>query len=559
MSLSSLPSDDAIGLFCTGASEARAELVFDNPTLSTIEEICARLDGIPLAIELAAARCRAMTPAEIAARLDARFRLLRGGRGGVERHRTLQAAVEWSYSLLEDDERGVFDRMAAFAGGGLIDAISEVAGLDEYEAVDILERLIARSMCVAVDTPLGTRYRQLETLRQYADDRLLEHGLADATRDRHLDWARMLVARLRDALLTDAEFDAFRRYIVEVDNLRAAAHYAVAADRYQEACEVVAAIESFAICRPTFEIADWCDPTRVPAEQWTDAVASTAGVCATLAVFAGNTRRMHDLLAAVPQVHQENASVVAAATYESIWVKGNFDAAEARLAMAAPADWHDAVRLAQLQGQVFRWRLRTDRAADVVYARVARTHCEHLVAQMREHKAQVSLAVVLFLYGDCLLGAGDLAGAIAVQSEAIELCERTGAGMIADGARAGLVGAVTKLAATDPAQLRAAAATLRTTFEVASKGRGYLTIAGLLVTAVERVLWAAGDHRTAALLGRCGRSELPTGALLPSAVDPTILGVDTIAEIEAEAAQLDIEAAAAIALAGLDRILAAPH
>ena len=96
ISLSSLPSDDAIGLFWIRAGEARPDLQFDEPVLAAIAEICVRLDGIPLAIELAAARCRSMAPGEIAARLDDRFRLLRGGRGGVERHRTLLAAVEWS-------------------------------------------------------------------------------------------------------------------------------------------------------------------------------------------------------------------------------------------------------------------------------------------------------------------------------------------------------------------------------------------------------------------------------------------------------------------------------
>ena len=170
-------------------AEARSDLQFDEPTLAAIAEICVRLDGIPLAIELAAARCRSMAPGEIAARLDDRFRLLRGGRGGVERHRTLLAAVEWSYSLLDDEERELFDSMAVFAGGALIDAVAAVGELDDYDALDILDRLVARSMVVAVDTPLGTRYRQLETLRQYAEDRLAERDAAEETRVRHLDWA----------------------------------------------------------------------------------------------------------------------------------------------------------------------------------------------------------------------------------------------------------------------------------------------------------------------------------------------------------------------------------
>lgn len=239
ISLSSLPADDAIGLFCTRANEARADLQFDDATLASIDEICTRLDGIPLAIELAAARCRSMAPAEIATRLDDRFRFLRGGRGSVERHRTLHAAVEWSHSLLDDDERSLFDRMAVFAGGALIDAVATVGGVDEYEALDILDRLVARSMVVATDTPLGTRYRQLETLRQYADDRLVERGAAQETRRRHLDWVCSLAGWLRSTAWTSEEVLALRRYIVEIDNLRAAVHYAVSIDQVHEACVVI--------------------------------------------------------------------------------------------------------------------------------------------------------------------------------------------------------------------------------------------------------------------------------------------------------------------------------
>src|SRR5258707_1968717 len=108
------------GLSSPPETEPRGDLLFPLPPLVWTEEICTRLDGIPLAIELAAARCRSMAPAEIATRLDDRFRFLRGGRGSVERHRTLLAAVEWSHSLLDDDERQLFDRMAVFAVGALI-------------------------------------------------------------------------------------------------------------------------------------------------------------------------------------------------------------------------------------------------------------------------------------------------------------------------------------------------------------------------------------------------------------------------------------------------------
>ena len=555
VSLSSLPADDATALFCTRASEARQELRFDDPTLAAINEICERLDGIPLAIELAAARCRSMAPAEIAARLDDRFRLLRGGRGGVERHRTLLAAVEWSYLLLDDDERGLFDRMAVFAGGALIDAVASVGMLDEYDAIEILDRLIARSMVVAVDTPLGTRYRQLETLRQYAEDRLLEANRADETRDRHLDWARTLGAWLRNAIATGAEVAAFRRYIAEIDNLRAAVSHVVATDRIQEACEVIGGIGLHAFLRGTLEVADWLDATRIPAEQWTDAVASTAGLSASLALVAGNASRMSELLAEVPHDYQHNHWVLFAATCESLWVAGDLELGEARLATVVPVDNLEEFFLLVSQSQVFQTRIHGDRAADVDYAQAALTHCERFVAQERDLDAKLSLASALMTYGYCLEGSGDAGRALAVQSEAIELAEEEGAWLVVDGARSGLVVSIAKLAATDPDKLRDAVATLRATIETALRHRNHLIVATVLIGAVEQLLWSAGEHRTAALVGKFGRLLLP-GATFARPVDD-VLDADTIAEIEAEAAQLDIDTAGAIALAALDQILAA--
>lgn len=555
ISLSSLPAVDAIGLFCTRAGEARADLVFDDATLAAIDEVCVRLDGIPLAIELAAARCRSMAPVEIAARLDDRFRLLRGGRGGVERHRTLQAAVEWSHSLLDDDERAQFDRMAVFAGGALIDAVAAVGDIDEYDALDILDRLIARSMVVATDTALGTRYRQLETLRQFAEDRLVEHGVVDLVRDRHLEWACTLAAWFDESTGTRAEVEAFRRYCVEIDNLRASVHYAVRTDRYQKACEVIAGIGYFAVYRPTFEVADWCDPARVPAPQWTNEVASTAGLSAYLALFAGNAAHVTRLLEVVPEAHQHNRIVLRAATFQSIFA-GDFDLAESRLAAVAPTDDLDVFYLAYYQARIFHNRLHADRATDAEYRQVALTHCARLVSYARERGAQLTLAVALDAYAHCLDGAGDIKGAVAVVSEVIELSERVGAGFLVDIARATLVYSLAQLASIEPGQRHDSVATLRATIEAAITRRNHFVIADCLSCAVERVLWDAGDHRTAALLGKFGKLHVPLNALFPSAVDPALLGADALAEIEAEAAKLDIETAGAIALAALDQILA---
>ena len=160
-------------LFLERAVSARPGFVIDATNAAAVGEICRRLDGIPLAIQLAAARIVAMTPTEIAGLLDERFRLLTGGRRGeVERHRTLRAAVEWSYGLLEPVDRLVFDRLGVFAGTFDAAAAAAVTGrgeLEVWDVIDGLSSLVAKSMLVAEIGPADTtRYQMLETLRQHA-------------------------------------------------------------------------------------------------------------------------------------------------------------------------------------------------------------------------------------------------------------------------------------------------------------------------------------------------------------------------------------------------------
>ena len=166
-----LLENDAIRLFVERARAAKREFVFSGDTAAAVTELCRRLDGIPLAIELAAARLQVMTPAEVLDRLDERFRLLTGGRRTVlERHQTLRAAIDWSYALLDPVEQLVFGRLAVFAGGFTLDAAEAVTSGDGVELPDVLGHLaslVAKSMVVTDDTATGTRYRVLDTLREY--------------------------------------------------------------------------------------------------------------------------------------------------------------------------------------------------------------------------------------------------------------------------------------------------------------------------------------------------------------------------------------------------------
>ena len=184
-------------------------------------ELCRRLDGIPLAIELAAARTRSIAPTKILERLDERFRMLTGGsRTAVARHQTLQAAVDWSYELLSDAEREVLDRLSVFAGGFALDAAEAVASDDDIDAFDVLEHvsaLVDKSLVVA--DPGEVTYRLLETIRQYAADRLAASGTAEQVRARHADYYRSVSAALSREIVGSGDLEAFRRFASDIENL----------------------------------------------------------------------------------------------------------------------------------------------------------------------------------------------------------------------------------------------------------------------------------------------------------------------------------------------------
>ena len=186
--LATVQGAEAVRLFVDRAGLAMPDFAIDEHNASAVADICRRLDGIALAIELAAARVAMLPVAEISARLDDRFRFLTGGSRAVPRHQTLQAALAWSHDTLPRPEQQLLRRLAVFAGGCTLAAATEVADAgDEYTVLALLQRLHDKSLLVvhqAGDAP--PRYRMLETVRQYAQERLAEAGEADTTRDRHL-------------------------------------------------------------------------------------------------------------------------------------------------------------------------------------------------------------------------------------------------------------------------------------------------------------------------------------------------------------------------------------
>jgi predicted ATPase len=192
-----------------------------------VVEICQRLDGIPLGIELAASRMASMTASEVRDRLDDRFRLLVGSRRGLERHHTLRHTVAWSHDLLDDAEKDLLDRCSVFAGGFDLESACAVAeSADDYAVLDLLDALVRKSLLVADRSSGRTRFSMLETIRQFAEEQLIANGAATEARNAH---ARHFAEREADIMaLWDSprQRDAYSWFDVELANLRTAFRWA---------------------------------------------------------------------------------------------------------------------------------------------------------------------------------------------------------------------------------------------------------------------------------------------------------------------------------------------
>ena len=214
---------DAVELFMVRASAAAPGFDADVADVATVAQICRRLDGLPLAIELAAARLRALSLEQIATRLDDRFRLLRAG------ERTLEAVVAWSYDLLTDAEREVFVRLAVFPADFSLEAAEMVvsdAVVEAGDVLDLLTRLVEKSLVTTVISGDSYRYRLLETLREYALARLDERGEVDRWNDRLLEWAMTRVEYVEASLRRPAQDAALQSVSADAVTLRAAMNWA---------------------------------------------------------------------------------------------------------------------------------------------------------------------------------------------------------------------------------------------------------------------------------------------------------------------------------------------
>ena len=314
--------EDAVELFVDRARKARPDFVPDPQQTTTITEICRRLDGMPLAIELAAARTRTLSLPQILDSLRSGFRLLTGGaRTAVRRQQTLSASIDWSHSLLTETERVLLRRLAVFSGGFDLDAAIAVGAQSDSERaqlIDVLGLLVDKSLVVADDSGASMRYRLLETVRQYSLEKLAASGEADGVRNRHRDYYQVVATRLQSEIRGDGT-PLIPWAEIEMDNLRAAYAWSHENAAFEMALELVSALRQLWLKRGRFR----------------------EGLMGFEAVFSDERYRDEQLTPAV------RVAAVADASQLAVWLAAPASLERAAEALTAAAETADDVLIAR--------------------------------------------------------------------------------------------------------------------------------------------------------------------------------------------------------------------
>jgi predicted ATPase/class 3 adenylate cyclase len=551
-------ASEAARLFALRAQAVRAGFVIGPANAGAVAEICRRLDGVPLAIELAAARVAAMTPMDIARRLDERFRLLAGARRrAVERHQTLRATVDWSYSLLDGSERMVFDRlgvfMASFDATAAI-AVAAAEGIESWDVLDALGGLVAKSMLQCEDAEIDvSRYVLLDTLRAYARERLEEAGAIDTWRRRHAEHYAAAAERIAEELLTSTPWTAAFEFRTDVENFRAAVDWAVDSENRADlelAVRIVAALGA----RVTL-YATWAD--RVLSRATDASPDQRAALLVAAAVSELNRGRAAEVVAP--------ARAAIAAAPDDSWT---FAMAHNFLALSEASRGRVPEGLAVLEEALAALRSRganlvAEAQLEAATARLlalsgdpaARDHIEHAVHAARSSGVPVSITNTLSTYA-ALLAPDDPDAALQAANEAVE------AGIGANLRPAIALRTLLRVRAGEPAgALRELRAALDDPFQ-----NTYWTVTHQVLTRAVRVVEALGDPTAAAELEACAHAgPFATLSLAPLGERQdqqqttkkirTAIGDATYDTIVADAAALGPDAVLQRALAILDRLI----
>jgi len=247
--LDQLTQYEAVRLFIDRASLSNPHFVLTKDNAPLIAQICHRLDGIPLALELAAARVRALSVEQISARLDDRFHLLTwGARTALPRQQTLRALIDWSYNLLSEKEKILFQRLAVFVGGWILEAAESICAgdmLEPDEILDLLTNLEEKSLIITDEVVGDIRYRRLETIRQYAREKFLETNEVETLRNKHLAWVLEWAEKIEPELRGRNQVVRLQQVKAELDNIRAAIEWGLGTGQIENSMRIVLALEKF--------------------------------------------------------------------------------------------------------------------------------------------------------------------------------------------------------------------------------------------------------------------------------------------------------------------------
>ncbi len=259
--LENIRQSESVQLFVERAASVQPHFALTEQNAAAVAQVCRRLDGIPLAIELAAVRVRLLAPEQIAARLDDRFRLLTGGsRAALPRQQTLQALIDWSYDLLSPEEQKLFRRLAVLAGSWTLEAAEAIC--PDLDVLELLAALVNKSLVATEEVRDGSmRYRLLETMRQYGQERLLEAGETSEARDRHLRYYLDQVEAGERDYFGPREIQRFNSLDLEQDNFRAALQWGLEPDP-ESALRLAGALANFWLRRGySMEAQQWLQPS----------------------------------------------------------------------------------------------------------------------------------------------------------------------------------------------------------------------------------------------------------------------------------------------------------
>lgn len=546
MEPSSAFGNDAVRLFCDRASATNRDFELTAEVTPAVVEVCRRLDGIPLAIELAAARVAMFSPPDIVRRLDDRFSFLTvGDRTALPRHRTLGAAIDWSYNLLSPPERVLLARLSVFSGGCTLESVEEVCAgpdLEPEDCIDLLTRLVARSLVVAEAGPTDTRYRLLETIRDYARCQLTDPDEVESLQRRHASSYAALADRAEHDLDGPAQNDWLTRLEAEHDNLRAAMRFGISSGSPDEALRLAGALTLFWRIRGHFsEGSDWLAEAlaaapEAPATSRAKAIWSQ-GLLATMAgdfvTATAAARVCHEMWAELADRRGSARSHLLVGTC-SLFQTGP---------EAAVADFEQAIALARPEGDT--WCLghalalagsSYSQRGDMASARPL-LH-EGIVVARAAHDEQC-LAFALTVLGYIELCEGDYGSAEAHLEAALCQAESVGGAYETAGALADLAQVALGRGEYDRARK------LLNEAEDASRASG--TDSDIYVLEVEgRLAYAEGDLDTAeTLFGECLRVAGAAGGTSP----PALQGMGDIAVARGDVAKARVLLSGALELA----------